>query len=88
MCIRRRGKAFTELLPSNDSGIHIETHRLMEGFMKYAVELGSAAIIYIYIYIMTVSYILVLSLEDCWEGNTQTYTHRTWCLHKPTLIYF
>jgi hypothetical protein len=28
-CIRCRGNAFTEPLPSNDKGIHIETHRLM-----------------------------------------------------------
>jgi hypothetical protein len=34
-------------LPSNNKGIHIQTHRLTEGFMKYAVEMGSGAIIYI-----------------------------------------
>jgi hypothetical protein len=32
-------------LPSNERGIQIQTHR--EGFMKYAVEMGSGAMIYI-----------------------------------------
>jgi hypothetical protein len=47
MCIRYRGNVFTEPLPSNDKGIHIQTHRPMGGFMKYAVEMGSGAMIYI-----------------------------------------
>jgi hypothetical protein len=59
VCIHCSGKVFTEPLPSNDRGIFTETllsnargtriyrHRLREGFMKYAVEMGSDAIIYI-----------------------------------------
>jgi hypothetical protein len=31
VCIRYRGNVSTEPLPSNDRGIHIETHRLMGG---------------------------------------------------------
>jgi hypothetical protein len=33
-------------LPSNDKGIHIQTD-WWEGFIKYAVEMGSGAMIYI-----------------------------------------
>jgi hypothetical protein len=33
---------FTEPLPSNNRGIH-----LLQGFMKYAVEMGSSATVYI-----------------------------------------
>jgi hypothetical protein len=40
------GIHFTEPLPSNNMGIHIQTHKLMGGFMKYAVEMGSGAMIY------------------------------------------
>jgi hypothetical protein len=38
---------FTEPLPSNDRGIHIQTHRLVGGIMKKAVDMGSGVIIYI-----------------------------------------
>jgi hypothetical protein len=39
---------FAEPLPSNDREIHIQTHRLRrEGFMKYAIEMDSRAMIYI-----------------------------------------
>jgi hypothetical protein len=31
VCIRCRGNVFTQPLPSNDRGIHIQTHRLMGG---------------------------------------------------------
>jgi hypothetical protein len=42
VCIRCSGNVFTEPLPSNDRGIHIQTHRLMMGgIYKYAVEMGS-----------------------------------------------
>jgi hypothetical protein len=37
---------FTEPLPSNVRGTHIHTDRC-EGFMKYAVEMGSSVMIYI-----------------------------------------
>jgi hypothetical protein len=33
-------------LPNNDRGVHIKIH-LREGFMKYAVEMDSGAMIYI-----------------------------------------
>jgi hypothetical protein len=47
VCIRFRGNvSLPSRLPSNDCGIHIQTHGLM-GFMKYAVEMGSDAMIYI-----------------------------------------
>jgi hypothetical protein len=38
---------FTEPLPSNDRGMHIESQRGREVFMKYAVKIGSGAMIYI-----------------------------------------
>jgi hypothetical protein len=46
-CVRIfcRDNAFTEPLPSKVVGIHIQTHRLMGEFMKYAVEMGSCAVI-------------------------------------------
>jgi hypothetical protein len=37
---------FTEPLSSKDGGIHIQTDR-WEGFMKYAIETGPGAMIYI-----------------------------------------
>jgi hypothetical protein len=40
VCIHCRGNFFTEPLPSNGRGIHMQTHILM-GFMTYAVEMGS-----------------------------------------------
>jgi hypothetical protein len=43
MCILYRGKVYTEPLPSNDIGTHLQTHGLKEGFMKYVVEIGSGA---------------------------------------------
>jgi hypothetical protein len=33
VCIRYRGNASTEPLPSNDKGIHIQTHRVMWGIL-------------------------------------------------------
>jgi hypothetical protein len=47
MCIRFHGNVFTESWPSNRRGIYMQTHRLMEGFMKYAIEMGSGATIYV-----------------------------------------
>jgi hypothetical protein len=64
MCIRRRGNVFTELLPSNDRGIHIHTHGL-----KYAVEMGSGAMIYIPSFIQIGSDIQKLIGEG--GGSTQ-----------------
>jgi hypothetical protein len=34
VCFRGRGKVFTEPLPSNDRGIHIQTQRLMGGIYE------------------------------------------------------
>jgi methionine salvage enolase-phosphatase E1 len=45
VCTHCRGKALAEPLPSNDREIHIQIHE--EGFMKYAGEMGSGAMIYI-----------------------------------------
>jgi uncharacterized RmlC-like cupin family protein len=47
---------FTEPLPTNEKGIHIQMHRCTDwwdGFMKYAAEMGSGAMIYIPSFIMT-----------------------------------
>jgi hypothetical protein len=46
VCICCRGNVFTEPLPSNDRGIHIQAY-WWKGFMKYAEEMGSGAMIYI-----------------------------------------
>jgi hypothetical protein len=45
--IRYRWNVFIEPLPSNDRGIQIQTHGLIGGIMKYAVEMGSVDVIYI-----------------------------------------
>jgi hypothetical protein len=37
--IRCRGKDFIDPLPSNDRGIHIQTHRLMGGIYEDVVEM-------------------------------------------------
>jgi hypothetical protein len=34
LCIRCRGNVFTEPLPSNDVGIHVQTHKLMGGIYE------------------------------------------------------
>jgi hypothetical protein len=38
---------FTELLPSNNRRLHMQTHRRWKGCMKYATEMGPCAMIYI-----------------------------------------
>jgi hypothetical protein len=43
----------TEPLSSNENEINIQTHRLMVMIMKYAVEMGSDAVIYIPSFIKT-----------------------------------
>jgi hypothetical protein len=50
LCIRCHGNVFALPLPSKDRGIQIQTH-WWEGFMKYAVEMGSGAAISIPIFI-------------------------------------
>jgi hypothetical protein len=47
MCIRWRGNVFTESLPSNDKGIHIQTHRLTGGIYNYTVGMGLDTMLYI-----------------------------------------
>jgi hypothetical protein len=47
------GIHFTEHLPSNDRGIHLQTHRLPGGIYKYAAEMGSGAMIYTQSFIKT-----------------------------------
>jgi hypothetical protein len=44
-------------------GIHMQPHRLMEGFIKYAVEMGSGAVMYS---IYQVSYRLVQGFKSSW----------------------
>jgi hypothetical protein len=39
-------ESYTEPLPSNDTGYTCK-HRLMEGIVKYAVEIGSGAVVHI-----------------------------------------
>jgi hypothetical protein len=36
-------------------GIHIQTQKLMEGFIKYAAEMGSGAMIYVSSFMTTAS---------------------------------
>jgi hypothetical protein len=52
-------------------GIHIQTHRPMDGFMKYAVEMGSGAIIYI------LSFIKIGSGIQKLIGGIHRYTDNT-----------
>jgi hypothetical protein len=40
-CIPCLGNVYIELLLSNEKVIHIQTHRLMEGTLNYAMEKGS-----------------------------------------------
>jgi hypothetical protein len=42
-CIHCHGNVLIELLPNNDRGMHIRTH----GFMKYFIEMGLGAMMYI-----------------------------------------
>jgi hypothetical protein len=60
---------FTEPLPCNDRGIHIQTHRLRGGFMKYAVEMGSGAMIYIPCFIKIYSGFQKLMGGDTEDGD-------------------
>jgi hypothetical protein len=52
-CIRCRAKVCTESLPPNGRGIHIQTHGMMQGFIKYAVETESGVMMYIPSFINT-----------------------------------
>jgi hypothetical protein len=76
--IRCRGNVFSEPLPSNDMWKHIQTRR----FMKYAVEMGSGATIYITSFIRIASSIQKLT----WRGYTDTQT--AWWSHKSTFIFW
>jgi hypothetical protein len=108
-----RENVSTELLPSNDRGIHRPTdtrptillllrlfvaavtflssrclptiegiHRLMGGFMKYAVEMGSGAIIYVH---TKFRYDWFRHSKVNREGFTDTQTALR--SHKPTFIF-
>jgi hypothetical protein len=59
---------FTEPLSTNDKRLHIHTHRPMEGFMKYAVEMGSVAMINIRSFIKIGS-----GLQKSMGGDTQRH---------------
>jgi prolyl-tRNA synthetase len=59
---------FTELLPSNDGRIHIQTHRLM-GFVKYTTEMVSGAMIYIPSFIKIGS-----AIQKLIRGNTSIHS--------------
>jgi hypothetical protein len=47
VCIHGRGDVFTEPLPRNDKGFTYRHTGSREGFMKYAIEMGSGVMIYI-----------------------------------------
>jgi hypothetical protein len=79
VCIRCRCNVFTKPLPSNDKG---DTDK-WEGFMKYAVEMGSGAIIYIPSFIKISSIIRRLIGE---EIHRRRDTQKAWWSHKPTFI--
>jgi hypothetical protein len=55
VCTCGRRNVFTKPSPSSDGGggggIHIRAHRLLGGIMKFAIEMGSGAMIYIPIFI-------------------------------------
>jgi hypothetical protein len=61
---------FKEPLPNNDKGIHIETHNLMGGVIKYEVEIGSVAMLYIPNFIMIGS-----CIQKFMGGDTHTHRH-------------
>jgi hypothetical protein len=60
---------FTEPLPSNERGIYIQTHRLMGGIFKQAVEMASGAVIYLSSFINIGS-----SIQKLIVGDTQRAT--------------
>jgi hypothetical protein len=62
---------FTESLPSNDRGMRIQTLRLMGGFKKCAVEMGSVAMIYISSFIKIGS-----AIQKLMEEDKETHRHR------------
>jgi hypothetical protein len=78
-CIRCHGNVFTEPLPSNDRGYKYRHTDWWEGFMKYANEMGSAAMIYLRSFINTDSGIQKLIRV----GYTDRHTGRR--SYKPTL---
>jgi hypothetical protein len=68
-----RGNVFTEPLSSNDRGYTYRHTDWWEGFMKYAVEIGSGALIYIQIFIKTGS-----SIQKLIRGWGYTDTQTAW----------
>jgi hypothetical protein len=91
VCIRWRGNVFTEPLPSNNRTIFTEPLPATIGryiyrytdwweiFMKYAVEMGSGAMMYVPSFIQIGSAIQMLI-----RGDTQT----AWGSHKPIFLFW
>jgi hypothetical protein len=69
LSICRRGNDFTELLPSNDMGMHIHVHRLM-GFMKPFAEMGPGAMTHLLSFLKIGSDISKLKRK-----GKETHTH-------------
>jgi hypothetical protein len=66
-----RGIHFTEPLPNNDRrDTHTDTQTDGEGFMKYAVEMGSVAMIYIPSFMKIGS-----GIQKLIRGDSQTHRH-------------
>jgi hypothetical protein len=63
-CIRCCRNIFTEPMPSNNSGIHMQTYRLGGGFMEHVTEMGTGAMIYIPSFIKT-----GLDIQKLMEGE-------------------
>jgi hypothetical protein len=83
--LRLRGNVFNELLPSNDREIHRDTQRRWEGFMKYAVEMGSGTMLHIPSFIKIGSVI-----QKLMEGGelTDTQTHSQYGDLISILLFF
>jgi hypothetical protein len=74
-CLTPKGGIhLTELLPHNDKRLHIQTHNRWEGFIKYAIQMGSAAMI-----LWHVGALLSDSSVDAWIA--QQWVGVTWPLH-------
>jgi hypothetical protein len=65
VCVRCRGNVSTMPFPSNNRRTRIDTQ---EGFMKYAVEIGSCAMICIPSFIKIIS-----TIQKLIRGDTQTH---------------
>jgi hypothetical protein len=63
-------------LPSNDKGIHTQTHRLMEGFFNYGVEMGSVTVIYSFVCVHKDSFRRSKVNGGGIHTHTHTHTHK------------